>query len=154
MSRSLNKALLIGNLGADPEVRATSDGTRVAEFSIATNRTWTDRSGAKQERTEWHRIVAWAKLAEIAERYLRRGDSVCVEGEIQYRSYEDREGVTRYITEIRAREMIMLGGKNGGTPGDASSAPHRGLALVGAEQAPAEGSPSEAFEEPDDDLPF
>jgi single-strand DNA-binding protein len=86
MSRSLNKALLIGNLGSDPELRTTGDGTKVAGFSVATNRSWTDRDGQPQERTEWHRIVAWTNLADIAEKYLKKGDRVYIEGEIQYRS--------------------------------------------------------------------
>src|SRR5690606_39354366 len=79
-----------------------------------TNRNWTDRDGEAQERTEWHRVVAWANLAEIAEQYLSRGDRVFIEGEIQYRSYEDRDGATRYVTEIRARELVMLGGRDSG----------------------------------------
>src|SRR5690606_14017373 len=112
MARSLNKALLIGNLGSDPEIRTTTDGTKVAGLSVATNRNWTDREGQAQERTEWHRIVVWANLAEIAEQYLSRGDRVYIEGEIQYRSYEDRDGATRYVTEIRARELVMLGGRD------------------------------------------
>ena len=111
MARSLNKALLIGNLGADPEVRTTTSGTRVAGFSVATSRSWTDAQGQPQERTEWHRIVAWDKLADIAEQYLHKGDRVYVEGEIQSRSYEDKEGVTRNVTEIRVRELVMLGGR-------------------------------------------
>lgn len=115
MSRSLNKALLIGNLGSDPEVRTTGDGTKVAGLSVATSRSWTDRDGQPQERTEWHRITAWTHLADIAEQYLKKGDRVYVEGEIQYRSYEDRDGVTRYVTEIRARELVMLGGRECGT---------------------------------------
>jgi single-strand DNA-binding protein len=149
MARSLNKALLIGNLGSDPEIRATADGTRVAGFSVATNRSWTDREGQPQERTEWHRIIAWANLAELAERYLRKGDRVYLEGEIQYRSYEDREGVTRYVTEIRARELVMLGGRNGDAP--AGKQATREPAAVGS------GAASEGFdapELPEDDLPF
>lgn len=117
MSRSVNKAILVGNLGSDPDVRTTSGGTKVAEFSVATGRRWTDRSGQQQEKTEWHRIVAWTHLADIAERYLKKGDRVYIEGEIQYRSYEDKDGNTRYVTEINARDMVMLGGRDGGAPG-------------------------------------
>ena len=113
MSRSLNKASLIGNLGADPEVRSTQTGTRVATLSIATSRRWSDRSGQQQEKTEWHRVVCWDKLAEIAERYLKKGDRVYVEGPIEYRQWEGQDGQTRYTTEIRAREMIMLGSSGG-----------------------------------------
>lgn len=110
MSRSLNKAQIIGNLGADPEIRSTTSGTRVATLSVATSRSWTDRSGQRQEKTEWHRVVCWDKLAEICERYLKRGDRVYIEGRIEYRQWEGQDGQTRYTTEIRAREMIMLGG--------------------------------------------
>ena len=148
MARSLDKALLIGNLGSDPEIRTTTDGSKVAGLSVATNRNWTDRDGQAQERTEWHRVVAWANLAEIAEQYLSRGDSVYIEGEIQYRSYEDRDGATRYVTEIRARELVMLGGRD------------NGAAAVVPEQADsrhpvgAGSSGEDPTVLPDDDLPF
>ena len=149
MARSLNKALLIGNLGSDPEIRTTTDGTKVAGLSVATNRNWTDRDGQAQERTEWHRVVAWANLAEIAEQFLSRGDRVYIEGEIQYRSYEDRDGATRYLTEIRARELVMLGYQGNGGAGFASSSQH-------AEHEPV---PAGAVGEgpavlSDDDVPF
>ena len=155
MSRSLNKALLIGNLGSDPEIRTTTDGTKVAGFAVATNRSWTDREGQSQERTEWHRVIAWSNLAEIAEQYLGKGDRVYIEGEIQYRSYEDREGVTRYVTEIRARELVMLGGRDGGTPAGMASTrePEPQPAVAGKS-----GAGSDAFDGSDvsdeDDLPF
>lgn len=114
MSRSLNKALIIGNLGTDPEVRSTTSGTRVATLSVATSRRWTGRGGEQQEKTEWHRVVCWDKLAEIAERYLKKGDRVYVEGRIEYRQWEGQDGQTRYTTEIRAFQMIMLGGSGDG----------------------------------------
>lgn len=114
MSRSLNKAQIIGNLGADPEIRSTTSGTRVATLSVATSRSWTDRAGQRQEKTEWHRVVCWDKLAEICERYLKRGDRVYIEGRIEYRQWEGQDGQTKYTTEIRAREMIMLGGSGDG----------------------------------------
>lgn len=117
MSRSLNKAILIGNLGQDPEIRTTGSGQRVAQFSLATTRTWNDQGGQKQEKTEWHRIVAWGRLVDVIERYVKKGDRLYVEGEIQYRQYEDKEGVTKYTTEINLREMIMLGGREGGGGG-------------------------------------
>ena len=92
MSRSLNKAILIGNLGADPEIRSTNSGTRVATLSIATSRRWTNRSsGQQEEKTEWHRVVCWDKLADIIERYVKKGDRVYIEGQIEYRKYEDRD---------------------------------------------------------------
>ncbi len=116
MARSLNKAMIIGNLGADPEVRSTTSGTRVATLSVATSRRWTSRGGEPQERTEWHRVVCWDRLAEICERYLKKGDRVFVEGRIEYRQWEGQDGQTRYTTEIRAFQMIMLGGAGDGTP--------------------------------------
>lgn len=155
MSRSLNKVQLIGNLGNDPEVRSTASGTKVATLSVATSRQWNNQSGERQEKTEWHRVVLWnnsrgSGLADVAERYLKKGSSVFVEGSIEYRTWEDREGKTRYTTEIKARELIMLSGRGGG----------------GAERPSAvestSGSPSndsykdfpEALDEEDDDLPF
>lgn len=117
MSRSLNKAILIGNLGQDPEIRTTGGGQRVAQFSLATTRTWNDQQGQKQEKTEWHRIVAWGRLVDVIERYVKKGDRLYIEGEIQYRQYEDKEGVTKYTTEINLREMIMLGSREGGGGG-------------------------------------
>ncbi|CAA9362753.1 MAG: Single-stranded DNA-binding protein, partial [uncultured Gemmatimonadetes bacterium] len=119
MSRSVNKVIIIGNLGSDPELRTTGGGQQVAQFSVATSRSWSNASGEKQEKTEWHRIVAWRKLAEIADRYLKKGDKVYIEGEIQYREYEAKDGSgKRYVTEIEAREMVMLGGREGGGGGD------------------------------------
>lgn len=117
MSRSLNKAIIIGNLGSDPEVRTTGGGSRVAQFSVATSRKWTTNSGEQQEKTEWHRIVVWGKLVDVVEKYVKKGEKVYVEGEIQYRQYEDKEGVTKYTTEINARELILLGGRDGGGGG-------------------------------------
>ncbi|MBA2684098.1 MAG: single-stranded DNA-binding protein, partial [Gemmatimonadaceae bacterium] len=119
MSRSLNKVTLIGNLGADPEVRSTTGGNRVATFSLATSRSWSGPSGDKQEKTEWHRCVVWnskaSTLADIVERYLKKGDKVYVEGRIEYRQWQDKENQTRYTTEINVRELIMLSGKAGGS---------------------------------------
>jgi single-strand DNA-binding protein len=148
MARSLNKSMLIGNLGADPEVRTTPGGTRVATLSVATSRTWTDRGGSQQEKTEWHRVVAWDRLAEICERYLKKGDRVYVEGRIEYRQWEGKDGQTKYTTEIRAREMVMLGGR-----GDARSEGSAG-APAGL---PADDDYSDFSNEAlagEDDLPF
>lgn len=117
MARSLNKAMLIGNLGQDPEIRTIPSGTRVAQFSLATSRRWNDKSGQQQEKTEWHRVVAWDRLVDVLERWVKKGDRLYVEGEIEYRQYEDKDGVTKYSTEIRAREVILLGGKDGGGGG-------------------------------------
>ncbi|HEX8318887.1 single-stranded DNA-binding protein [Longimicrobium sp.] len=110
MARSLNKAILIGNLGQDPEIRTIPSGARVAQFSVATTRRWNGRDGQQQEKTEWHRIVVWEKLVDIVEKWVKKGDRIYVEGEIEYRQYEDKDGVTKYMTEIRAREIILLGG--------------------------------------------
>lgn len=159
MSRSLNKVMLIGNLGADPEVRSTPNGSRVATLSVATSRVWNNQAGERQEKTEWHRVVLWNNrarpLADVAERYLKKGDRVYIEGRIEYRTWEDREGKTRYTTEVNARELIML------TPrGAVEAAPVPAAARASAGQAAAEpGSESyedfpEALDEGDDDLPF
>ncbi len=112
---SVNKVILVGNLGADPELRYTSSGTPVASFNIATREQWTNKSGEKEEKTEWHKIVAWARLGEICGEYLHKGKQVYIEGRLQTRSWEDRDGNKRYTTEIVAQTMQMLGpaGKEG-----------------------------------------
>ena len=156
MSRSLNRVQIIGNLGADPELRTTTSGARVANLSVATSRRWNDRQGQQQEKTEWHKVIFWEKLAELCENYLKRGDRVYVEGSIEYRQYEDKEGQTRYVTEIRGREIIMLGGRGENAQYDASSrssGPSRG--------GPPPPAAKDSFDEfssdsltPEDDLPF
>ncbi len=154
MSRSLNRVQIIGNLGADPELRSTTSGARVANLSVATSRRWNDRQGQAQEKTEWHKVIFWENLAEVCEKYLKRGDRVYVEGSIEYRQYEDKEGQTRYITEISGREMIMLGGRGDNAQHSApsqSAGPSRG----GPE--PARDSFDEFSSDsltPEDDLPF
>jgi len=105
----VNKVILIGRLGADPEVRYTSNGTPVASFRIATSESWTNKDGVREERTEWHRIVAWRKLGEICGEYLSKGKQVYIEGRLQTREWEDRDGVKRRTTEIIAQNMQMLG---------------------------------------------
>ena len=175
MSRSLNKAIIIGNLGSDPEIRTTGNGGRVAQFSVATSRKWTGRDGQQQEKTEWHRVVAWdnergPKLADVAERFLKKGEKVYIEGEIEYRQYEDKDGVTKYITEIRARELILLGGRDGGEGGGGgggggyqrgSSAPRERATANrgGGGGGGGRGGDYDDFQAPpmgddDDDLPF
>ena len=166
MSRSLNKVMLIGNLGNDPEVRSTAGGNRVATFSLATSRTWNDAAGSKQEKTEWHRCVVWnskaSQLADIVERYVKKGDKLYVEGRIEYRQWQDKDGQTRYSTEINVRELIMLGAPRGGGAADtdgesASQRPSRAPAAQKAKTA-AGGDDFEDFpgalEDEDDDLPF
>lgn len=158
MSRSLNKVQLIGNLGQDPEVRSTSSGSRVANLSLATSRRWKGQGGDMQEKTEWHRLVLWnsnfSKLADIAERYCKKGDQIYVEGSIEYRTWQDREGQTRYSTEINVREMILLGGRGGSSDEDA---PARATAAATAPRTAKDESFEEfpqALDSEDDDLPF
>jgi single-strand DNA-binding protein len=112
MANGLNKAILIGNLGRDPEVRYTPSGVAVANFSIATSETWTNKEGEKETRTEWHRIVAFGKLGEICGEYLSKGKQVYIEGRIQTRDWEDQNGIKRYTTEIVASQMLMLGSRD------------------------------------------
>jgi single-strand DNA-binding protein len=183
VSRSLNKVQLIGNLGNDPEVRSTTGGNRVATFSLATSRSWNDQSGNRQEKTEWHRCVVWntkgSQLADIVEKYVKKGDKIYVEGRIEYRQWQDKDGQTRYSTEINVRELIMLGGGRGGSSGDYDSedrgaaggsggagrsrtaAPAGGRAKGAGAGTGASGSGGEDFEDfpgaledEDDDLPF
>ena len=164
MSRSLNKVTLIGNLGADPEVRSTSGGNRVATFSLATSRSWTGASGEKQEKTEWHRCVVWnsksSQLADIVERYCKKGDKVYVEGRIEYRQWQDKENQTRYSTEINVRELIMLSGRSGGGQDAEGSVPAAARASTprNARAGSSGGNDFEDFhgtmEDEDDDLPF
>ncbi len=110
MSRSLNRAVLIGNVGGAPDIRTTAGGSRVATFSLATSRRWTDHAGRLQERTEWHRVVAWDPFVEVVERYLRKGERVYVSGRVEYRSWEGPAGRRRHATEILAEDLILLGG--------------------------------------------
>jgi single-strand DNA-binding protein len=118
----LNKVQLIGNLGNDPEVRTITGGSKVATFSLATSRSWNSQSGEKQEKTEWHRCVVWnakgSGLADVVEKYCKKGDKIYVEGRIEYRQWQDKENQTRYSTEVNVREMLMLGGGGGGKGGD------------------------------------
>jgi len=119
---SVNKVILIGNLGRDPELRYTKSGQAVANFSLATNERWTDKEGAQQERTEWHRIVAWGKTGELCAQYLAKGRTTYVEGRLQTREYEDKEGIKRYTTEVVAQNVTFLGGRGeGGAPSEGSS---------------------------------
>ncbi len=170
MSRSLNKVTLIGNVGQDPEVRATSNGGRVATFSLATSRSWKGPNGDRQEKTEWHRIVVWNAgkgqgegLADVVEKYVKKGDKIFLEGPIEYRQWQDKENQTRYTTEIRARELIMLSSKNG--DGNGAQRAERGAAPARRDTVPASAGKNEpkdgefddfpsALSDQDDDLPF
>ncbi len=153
--RGVNKVILVGNLGRDPEVRYIKDGTAVANLRLATSETWNDQNGQKQERTEWHRIVAWGKLAEIAKEYMSKGRQIYVEGKLQTRSWDDRDGNKRYTTEVKADQIIMLGtrGDSAGSRDFAAAPPEQ------AEQAGQEGQTAPAaapaqFEATEDDVPF
>ncbi|MFZ5468696.1 MAG: single-stranded DNA-binding protein [Myxococcota bacterium] len=117
MAGGVNKAILIGNLGADPEVRFTPSGQAVANFRIATSESWNDKSGQKQERTEWHRIVVWGKLAELCGEYLKKGRQCYVEGRLQTREWTDKEGKKNYTTEVVANQVVFLGGRDGAARG-------------------------------------
>lgn len=141
---SLNKVILIGNLGKDPEVRYTPNGTAVANFSMATTDNWTGKDGEKQSRTEWHRIVAWGRLGEICGEYLSKGKQVYIEGSIQTREWEDQEGHKRQTTEIKATQMQMLGSRNDLPSSFADQRPDM-------EQSAMPGIPQEP---PKDDIPF
>ena len=111
MAGSLNKVILIGNLGADPEIREMPDGTKMAKFSIATTERYTNKSGEKISNTEWHNIVLWRGTAEVAEKYLHKGDSVCIEGKLKTRSWEDDNGIKKYATDVQGDSMTMLGSR-------------------------------------------
>lgn len=148
MSRGLNKVLLIGNLGADPEIRSTASGDPVATFSVATNRSWRTKDGRNEEQTEWHRVVAFRQLAEICQRYLSKGSKVYLEGRLQTRSWDDaKTGQKRYMTEVVADQMIMLDSRSGG--GDFEAPVSAG---PGAPQDPTVDWPD--ADDQDDDLPF
>lgn len=116
MSRTLNKVMLIGNVGKDPEVNFTPTGVKVAQFRLATSETWKDKDGAVQEHTDWHTIIAWRGLADVVEKLVRRGTRIYVEGKIQSRSFEDRDGVKRYVTEIVADNLLLLDAKKAEHP--------------------------------------
>lgn len=139
----VNKVILVGNLGKDPEVRHLDNGASVANFPIATTESYKDRNGNRQETTEWHNIVLWRGLADIAEKYLRKGNQIYVEGKLRTRSWEDKEGNTRYTTEVIGDNLTMLGGKPQESAGNAS--------MSSSPAAPVEKSP---VEDDDDDLPF
>ncbi|MEZ5445307.1 MAG: single-stranded DNA-binding protein [Gammaproteobacteria bacterium] len=159
MARGINKVILIGNLGGDPEVKYTAGGSAVTNVTIATSENWKDKTtGENQERTEWHRVVFFGKLAEIAGEYLKKGSQVYVEGRLQTRKWQDKEGQDRYTTEIVANEMQMLGGRGGGSAGgstDSSRATSAEAPAPRAAGARASGSKAAAaVEDFDDDIPF
>jgi len=152
----VNKVIIIGNLGRDPEIKYTQGNVPVANFSVATTESWKDKqSGEWNEKTEWHRVVAWRFLAERAERFLRKGKQVYVEGRLETRKWEDRDGNTRYTTEIIAREMQLLGRRDedGGEPGGRREAAGNASGSGGGFEAPP-GPEQGGGMDDDDDLPF
>ena len=162
---SVNKVILIGNLGRDPEIKYMPSGDAVASFSIATTDTWKDKNGQKQERTEWHRISMFGKLAEIAGEYLKKGSSVYVEGRLQTRKWQDKDGVEKQTTEVVADRMQMLGGRSGGGGSfdmadedqSAGYTPRQSAAPAQSRPAPAPASKpagGSSFDDFDDDIPF
>jgi single-strand DNA-binding protein len=163
MARGINKVILIGNLGADPETRAMPSGTTVANLRVATSESWRDKqTGEQQERTEWHRVALFGRLAEIAGEYLRKGSQVYIEGSLRTRKWQDKQGNERYSTEIIGNDLQMLGGRGG-----ASGAAPMGASPEGASRSATGGGGAPAFAEEsaggggggkgddfDDDIPF
>ncbi len=150
MAGGVNKVILVGNLGADPDMRYTPSGAGVCELRIATSDSWTDKNGQRQERTEWHRVIVWGKRAEVCAKYLSKGRQVYVEGRIQTRNYDDKDGNKRYITEVIANDVQFLGGgKEGGGArrGSDDSPPPPEPDFYGAPGGGGGGGP-------DDDIPF
>ena len=144
MAQGVNKVILIGNLGADPEVRYTADGTAVANFSLATAESWKDRtSGERQERTEWHRVVLWRQLAELAKEYLKKGSKVYIEGKLQTRSWDDQSGQKRYTTEVVGNQMNFLDSREGAATNNSGN----------GDPGPTP-PPFSSGDDADDDLPF
>jgi single-strand DNA-binding protein len=152
---SINKVILIGNLGRDPEVRYLPDGAAVTNISVATTDTWKDKSGEKQERTEWHRVAFFGRLAEIAGEYLKKGSQVYIEGSLRTRKWQDKDGQDRYTTEIVASEMKMLGSRGGGAePMTREPAPAAAAPAAGGGGAKPQGKKGGGFDDMDDDIPF
>ena len=153
---SVNKVILIGNLGKDPDIRYMPNGEAVANITLATSETWKDKTGAKQEKTEWHRVTFYRKLAEIVGEYLKKGSSVYVEGRLETRKWTDKTGTDRYTTEIIANEMRMLGSKSGGSSFEGENknnkaAPPKDSATSNNNAA---STPNSGFGDMDDDIPF
>ncbi|MFB6278343.1 MAG: single-stranded DNA-binding protein [Salinibacter sp.] len=166
MARGVNKVILIGNLGDDPELRYTGSGTAVCNMSLATNETYTDDDGNEVQNTEWHDVVAWGRLGEVCNEYLQKGSQVYFEGKLQTRSWEDRDDNTRYSTEVKAQEMMFLDSNRTGGEGPQGFNQDRGRQEGDLDQTRSEqpagpsgpqsgqsGDEEETFE-PDDDLPF
>jgi single-strand DNA-binding protein len=157
MARGINKVILIGNLGADPETRAMPSGTTVANLRVATSESWRDKqTGEQQERTEWHRVALFGRLAEIAGEYLRKGSQVYIEGSLRTRKWQDKQGNERYSTEIVGNELQMLGGRGGagGTAGGSGESASRSSAPAPSYAEESGGGGGSRSDEFDDDIPF
>ncbi len=157
MAKSVNKVILIGNLGKDPEVKYTPSGTAVAKFSLATNERYKDKSGEWQDRTEWHNVVVWQRLAEIVGEYVKKGNKIYIEGRLQTSSWEDKQsGEKKYRTEVIAHDLVLLGGRGGEADHEGGASRSRGAAAGSNTSAPP---PEQEFSgEPahitDEDIPF
>jgi single-strand DNA-binding protein len=155
MAGGVNKVILVGYLGADPDMRYTPSGQGVCELRLATSESWNDKNGQRQERTEWHRVVVWGKRAEVCSKYLSKGRQVYVEGRIQTRTYDDKEGVKKYMTEIIAADVQFLGGgkgEGGGRKDDGPSPPDGDFGGYGGGSGGGGGGGGGGG--PDDDIPF
>ncbi len=151
MARGVNKVILVGNLGKDPDMKYTANGAAIANITVATSESWNDKqTGEKQERTEWHRVVFFRRLAEIAGEYLRKGSQVYIEGKLQTRKWQDQNGQDRYTTEIVASEMQMLGGRGG----DAGARQPQGDGGFRSNAPQAQSTPKSDSDFDDDDIPF
>jgi single-strand DNA-binding protein len=156
MARGINKVILVGNLGNDPDTRYSQGGSAITTISVATSESWRDKqSGEMQERTEWHRVKFFGKLAEIAAEYLRKGSQVYIEGSLRTDKYTDKNGVERYTTDIIASEMQMLGGRGGGEGGERAPRPQRQESSAAPRRQPAQAPAAPDFGDGfDDDIPF
>lgn len=153
MAGSVNKVILIGNLGMDPEIKVMSNGAKMARLRIATSESYTDKNGERITNTEWHTVILWRGLAEVAERYLKKGGSVYVEGRLRTRSYDDQDGNTKYVTEINGDNMTMLGGRGDGS-GDNSGSGNSQSSAPRSSEGKANVAPDSNDDESFDDLPF
>ena len=155
MARGINKVILVGNLGVDPETKYMPSGGAVCELRIATSRSWKDKtSGEQREETEWHRVKGFGRLGEIMGQYLRKGSQVYIEGRIKTNKWQDKEGKDRYTTEVIADEMQMLGGRDGGGAADFSAQPAPAAGRSNQQRQPAPQSSNSMDEDMDDDIPF
>ena len=147
----VNKVILLGNLGKDPEVRVFESGTKKASFPLATSETFLDKNGQRQERVEWHNVIFWGKIAEVIEKYLKKGSQIYVEGRIATRSYDDKDGVKKYITEIEGQTMTMVGGKPAGSGENNNSSYQENNS---SKQVASESVNASIMADSSDDLPF